>query len=46
MESFMRMREYNAKIGWKNMRDYSALASCSGEEVNVEVVLHRQAVDG
>ena len=46
MESFMRMREYNAKIGWKNMRDYSALASCSGEEVNVEAVLHRQSVDG
>ena len=41
MESYMRMREFNAKGGWKNMRDYYALASCSGEAVNVETVLHR-----
>lgn len=46
MESYMRVREYNAKGGWKNMRDYSALATCSGEAVNAETVLHRPSVDG
>tara|TARA_B100000767_G_scaffold7367_1_gene7285 strand:- start:607 stop:1380 length:774 start_codon:yes stop_codon:yes gene_type:complete len=46
MESYMRMREYNAKGGWKNMRDYSALATCAGEAVNAETVIHRPSVEG
>tara|TARA_B100000767_G_C19689283_1_gene503231 strand:- start:167 stop:937 length:771 start_codon:yes stop_codon:yes gene_type:complete len=41
MQAFMRMREYNAKGGWRNIRDYSSYADCHGEALNVETIVHR-----
>ena len=45
MKAYMSLREYRAKGGWRDLRDYYAsYADCSGEALNTETVIHRPSL--
>ena len=45
MKKYMSLREYRAKGGWRDLRDYYAsYADWSGEALNTETVIHRPSL--